>query len=76
MSMTEIIRYDASMAARWDEFVRMSRNGTMLHQRGYMDYHSARFKDCSLMALPTRCGHTAASPTAHGWCRSSISMPR
>lgn len=51
MSMTEIIRYDASMAARWDEFARMSRNGTMLHQRGYMDYHSDRFKDCSLMAL-------------------------
>ncbi|MBQ1486782.1 MAG: GNAT family N-acetyltransferase [Muribaculaceae bacterium] len=49
--MTEIIRYDASMAARWDEFARMSRNGTMLHQRGYMDYHSDRFKDCSLVAL-------------------------
>lgn len=39
------------MAARWDEFARMSRNGTMLHQRGYMDYHSDRFKDCSLVAL-------------------------
>ena len=51
MSMTEIILYDASMAARWDEFARMSRNGTMLHQRGYMDYHSDRFKDCSLVAL-------------------------
>lgn len=51
MSMTEIIRYDASMAARWDEFAHMSRNGTMLHQRGYMDYHSDRFKDCSLVAL-------------------------
>jgi hypothetical protein len=49
--MTEIILYDASMAARWDEFARMSRNGTMLHQRGYMDYHSDRFKDCSLVAL-------------------------
>ena len=51
MSMTEIIRYDASMAARWDEFARMSRNGTMLHQRGYMDYHCDRFKGCSLVAL-------------------------
>ena len=39
------------MTARWDEFARMSRNGTMLHQRGYMDYHSDRFKDCSLVAL-------------------------
>ena len=51
MSMTEIIRYDSSMQAQWDEFARMSRNGTFLHQRGYMDYHSDRFTDCSLVAL-------------------------
>ena len=38
------------MAARWDEFTRMSRNGTFLHCRGYMDYHSDRFTDCSLVA--------------------------
>ncbi len=50
MSMTEIIRYDATMAAQWDEFVGQSRNGTMLHHRGYMDYHSDRFTDCSLVA--------------------------
>lgn len=49
--MVEIIRYDASWAARWDEMVRNSRNGTFLHQRGYMDYHSDRFADCSLIAL-------------------------
>ena len=49
--MTEIIRYDASMARRWDEMVRLSRNGTFLHERGYMDYHSDRFTDCSLVAL-------------------------
>ena len=51
MSMTEIFRYDASMQARWDEFVCLSRNGTFLHQRGYMDYHSDRFTDCSLVAV-------------------------
>ena len=39
------------MASRWDEFARQSRNGTFLHQRGYMDYHSDRFTDCSLVAL-------------------------
>lgn len=50
MSMTEIIRYDSAMAARWNEFVRQSRNGTLLHERGYMDYHSDRFTDCSLVA--------------------------
>jgi hypothetical protein len=48
--MMEIQRYDASMSSRWDDFVRASRNGTFLHQRGYMDYHSDRFDDCSLVA--------------------------
>ena len=39
------------MGSRWDEFVKQSRNGTFLHQRGYMDYHSDRFEDCSLVAM-------------------------
>lgn len=38
------------MAARWDEFVHSSSNGTFLHLRGYMDYHADRFTDCSLVA--------------------------
>jgi len=38
------------MSSRWDDFVRASRNGTFLHQRGYMDYHNDRFDDCSLVA--------------------------
>lgn len=50
MSMISIIKYQADMAQRWDEFVKESRNGTFLHQRGYMDYHSDRFTDCSLIA--------------------------
>lgn len=33
----------------WDEFVRNSRNGTFLLQRGYMDYHADRFPDASLI---------------------------
>ena len=51
MRMIEIIKYDASMARTWDEFVSNSRNGTFLHYRGYMDYHSDRFEDCSLVAM-------------------------
>lgn len=46
----EIIRYVPSMHRDWDDFVRDSRQGTMLHMRGYMDYHSDRFADCSLTA--------------------------
>ena len=49
--MIEIVKYDGSMSGLWDETVRQSRNGTFLHERGYMDYHSDRFKDCSLIAL-------------------------
>lgn len=39
------------MADRWNEFAMSSRNATFLHHRGYMDYHSDRFTDCSLIAL-------------------------
>ena len=49
--MVEIIRYDATMAAQWNELARQCRNSTFQHQRGYMDYHSDRFTDCSLIAL-------------------------
>ena len=49
--MIEIVKYDGSMASQWNEAVKQSRNGTFLLQRGYMDYHSDRFTDCSLVAL-------------------------
>ena len=51
MNAINILRYDATMAAMWDETARNSRNATFLHQRGYMDYHSDRFTDCSLVAM-------------------------
>lgn len=42
-------RYTGDMADVWNRFVEESRNGTFLHNRGYMDYHSDRFSDHSLM---------------------------
>lgn len=33
----------------WDSFVDESKNGTFLHNRDYLEYHSDRFKDYSLM---------------------------
>ncbi len=45
-----VIRYTPEMQSRWNEFVNCSANATFLHLRGYMDYHSDRFADCSLMA--------------------------
>lgn len=36
---------------QWDRFVEDSRNGTFLFLRGYMEYHSDRFADHSLLFL-------------------------
>lgn len=44
-----IRRYQADDASMWDAFVRDSKNGTFLFLRGYMDYHSDRFTDHSLL---------------------------
>ena len=45
----EIVRYTPQKAAEWNEFVAHSKNGTFLFDRQYMDYHSERFADHSLM---------------------------
>lgn len=44
-----IQRYSAELQTSWDSFVGGSRNGTFLLQRGFMDYHSDRFEDHSLL---------------------------
>jgi len=43
-----IIPYSIYRKETWDAFVDMSKNGTFLLKRGFMDYHSDRFFDCSL----------------------------
>lgn len=43
--------YVATDAADWDALVARSRNGNLLHRRGYMDYHADRFVDASLMIM-------------------------
>lgn len=48
--MITISRYNPDMASQWDSFVGVSRNPSLLHLRGYIDYHSDRFYDHSLMA--------------------------
>lgn len=47
--MITIRQYTADQKHEWDNFVRKSKNATFLFLRDYMDYHSDRFKDCSLM---------------------------
>lgn len=47
--MMNICRYTPDKADEWDKFVREAKNGTFLFERAYMDYHSDRFTDHSLM---------------------------
>ena len=43
------VPYDDTHAEEWNAFVAASKNGTFLLDRRYMDYHSNRFRDCSLL---------------------------
>ena len=47
--MISICRYTQNKQTEWDDFVKVSKNGTFLFLRAYMDYHSDRFQDHSLM---------------------------
>lgn len=68
--------YDSRMTNVWNVTVRNSRNATFLFDRGFMDYHSARFEDCSLLffdthghargLLPAEINHESHIVTSHG----------
>jgi len=47
--MFKIERYTQKKEREWNDFVSRSKNGTFLLDRRYMDYHSDRFEDFSLM---------------------------
>ncbi|MDX5423596.1 MAG: GNAT family N-acetyltransferase [Hymenobacteraceae bacterium] len=47
--VVEVVKYSARYKPDWDAFVRVSKNGTFLLLRDYMDYHADRFMDHSLL---------------------------
>lgn len=47
--MVVIRRYHELLKPVWDQFSASAANSTFLHQRNYMDYHSDRFTDHSLL---------------------------
>ncbi|WP_066632180.1 hypothetical protein [Labilibacter marinus] len=47
--MLEVVRYTKEKKQEWDEFVSQSKNGLFLFKRDFMEYHSDRFEDYSLM---------------------------
>ncbi len=44
-----IRRYNKSNIKEWDDFVEKAKNSLFMFKRAYMDYHSDRFEDFSLM---------------------------
>lgn len=46
-----IIKYENKYKEEWDKFVNISKNGTFLLNRDYMEYHSDRFPDYSYIFL-------------------------
>lgn len=45
----KIVSYTIQHKEEWNRFVHESKNGTFLLNRDFMDYHSDRFTDCSLL---------------------------
>jgi hypothetical protein len=45
----KVIAYRDELALAWDEFVRSSHQGTLLHTRRFLSYHGTRFQDRSLV---------------------------
>jgi hypothetical protein len=51
MSDITVVRYHSEQEKQWSTFVSNARNGVFLFNRYFMDYHSDRFDDCSLMVF-------------------------
>lgn len=53
MSTKEIkaVNYAPNHKEAWDGFVRISKNGSFLFERNYLEYHADRFTDHSLLAF-------------------------
>lgn len=45
----KIVRYKTHLYSDWNHFVTQSKNGTFLFHRDFMEYHSNRFEDFSLL---------------------------
>lgn len=45
------VRYSSAKKGIWDDFVKESKNGHFMFLRDYMDYHSDRFSDHSLLVF-------------------------
>ena len=51
MKIYSVIKYSKNNFDQWNEFVSKSKNGTFIHNRNFMEYHSDRFQDYSLIVI-------------------------
>lgn len=50
--MIDVVLYDDKKHLFWDDFVRIANNGTLFHERHFLNYHpKGRFKDHSLIFM-------------------------
>jgi hypothetical protein len=62
-----ITRYSVNFSNLWNSFIKNSKNGTFMLDRNYMDYHSDRFIDNSLMFFDEKDKLVAVMPASlHG----------
>lgn len=47
----KLVSYKPEMKEQWNTFVRSAKNGLFMFERDFMDYHSDRFHDHSLMLI-------------------------
>lgn len=50
----KILKYEVAMKSLWDNFVDNSKNGHFFFKRDYIDYHSDKFYDYSLMVYNSK----------------------
>jgi len=49
MGQVEVLKYSSDLKEKWNQFLTTSRNGVFLFDRNFMEYHSDRFQDHSLL---------------------------
>tara|TARA_B110000977_G_scaffold135232_1_gene172050 strand:- start:3055 stop:3999 length:945 start_codon:yes stop_codon:yes gene_type:complete len=57
-----VLRYKKEHKIIWDNFIKESNNGTFLFMRDYLEYHSDRFLDFSLLVLDEKKNIIAVFP--------------
>lgn len=45
----KIVKYESTMEEQWNGFLKTCKNYHFMFERRYMEYHSDRFRDCSLL---------------------------